>query len=151
MLKNIMNAAIPLLMAIIVLMSATSSRAAPSMPSDECTIYGVVISESYRKVEENTILGSRTRYHDVAIDVSSKDIFIDVPNDQNNCKFDNDNPVQTYQLTSEPTENMMHDGQVPNAYTGKCIHAKTRFFADDFGGGNWLSDIKIVDQEKCKK
>lgn len=133
------------------LMQNSPSYAAPSMAQDECTVKGTVTSEAYRKTEDNGIPGSRVWYHDIVLDVSSKQIFKDVPYDQSNCKIDPDNHVETYQIADEPDTFTRFVEPSPNAYVGKCIQANTRFFADDFGGGNWLSEIKILTKEECQK
>ena len=126
------------------------SYAAPSMAQDECLVMGMVVSENYRKTENNSIPSARRWYHDIVLKITSKDIHKDVQYDDRNCRVDPNSQVETFQMPDEPNA-IERFKSAPNSYLEKCIQAKTRFFADDFGGGNWLSDIEVFPKEKCQK
>lgn len=136
-------------------------QASQSQRAPICDITGYVISEE-RRIEELSGMseGETFNYHDLNVKIISSN-FND-PKDKNIFK----NEALPFSCNMEPDSHHVFQSRKTSfdagfftsllninipAYKGLCIHAKTNASGDgNFTYGNWIYDIEVLDNSKCK-
>jgi hypothetical protein len=136
---------------------APSAHASRSMEAPICSVQGVVLEQDKRMEKgQGMSEGEKFYYQDLKVKVLSLDY---ADEDQKNfagtappfsCEY-NPDFVNVYQNRDFDTAfEWMNFFRAPKNYEGECISAKTQFFADgNFKSGNWIYDIKVLEDEAC--